>query len=214
MSVDPSHAPGPPAPDAFHLAVDYAGVLTMFVVSLVAWLGFQVKGGELVLLGTWGLVVGSGGAVAASLLVRRKLAILPAVYGSAALLFGGATLVFHDPNIVEMKTTIIDTGLGVLMLGGLVLGKSPIRMLMGQAVHLTDIGWRKLTLRFGLFFLAMAIGNEVVRHQSHELWLAYRTAGSVVLTFIFAAFQAPLMLRETCHPQPQGLHPPGDPPSA
>ena len=210
MSADPSPAPGPPAPDYFHLAVDYAGVLMMLGVSLVAWLGFHVKGADLVLAGTWGLVVGSAGAVAASLLVRRKLAVLPAVYGSAALLFGGATLVFHDPNIVEMKTTIIDTGLGVLMLGGLALGKSPIRMLMGQAVHLTEMGWRKLTLRFGLFFLAMAVGNEVVRHQSHELWLAYRTAGSVVLTFLFAAFQAPLMMRETCHPEPPGSHPPTD----
>ena len=210
MSADPSPAPGPPAPDYFHLAVDYSGVLMMLCVSLVAWLGFHVKGADLVLAGTWGLVVGSAAAVAASLLVRRKLAVLPAVYGSAALLFGGATLVFHDPNIVEMKTTIIDTGLGVLMLGGLALGKSPIRMLMGQAVHLTEMGWRKLTLRFGLFFLAMAVGNEVVRHQSHELWLAYRTAGSVVLTFLFAAFQAPLMMRETCHPEPPGLHPPTD----
>ncbi len=214
MPVDPSHTPGPPAPDYFHLAVDYAGVLMMLCVSLVAWLGFHVKGADLVLVGTWGLVVGSGGAVAASLIVRRKLALMPAVYGSAALLFGGATLVFHDPNIVEMKTTIIDTGLGALMLGGLALGRSPIKMLMGQAVHLTETGWRQLTLRFGLFFLAMAVGNEVVRHQSHELWLAYRTAGSVVLTFVFAAFQAPLLLTETCQPAPSGLHPPGDPPTA
>ena len=211
MSADPSHAAAPPAPDYFHLGVDYAGVLMMLVVSLVAWLGFHLKGADLVLAGTWGLVVGSGGAVAASLVVRRKLAVLPAVYGTAALLFGGATLIFHDPNIVEMKTTIIDTGLGVLMLGGLALGKSPIRMLMGHAVHLTETGWRKLTLRFGLFFLAMAVGNEVVRHQSHELWLAYRTAGSIILTFVFAAFQAPLMLKETCHPNPAGLRPPEDP---
>jgi len=210
MSAEPSHVPVPPAPDYFHLAVDYAGVLMMLCVSLVAWLAFHVKGADLVLVGTWGLVVGSGGAVIASLIVRRKLAILPAVYGSAALLFGGATLIFHDPNIVEMKTTIIDSGLGVLMLGGLAIGKSPIRLLMGQAVHLTEAGWRKLTLRFGLFFLAMAVGNEFVRHQSHELWLAYRTAGSVVMTFLFAAFQAPLILRETCHPEPPASCPPTD----
>jgi intracellular septation protein len=190
------------------MAVDYAGVLMMLAVSLVAWLGFHMKGASLVLASTWGLVLGSGAAVLASLIVRRKLAVMPAVYGSAALLFGGATLFYRDPSIVEMKTTVIDTGLAVLMLGGLAIGKSPIRMLMGQAVQLTDSGWRKLTLRFGLFFLAMAIGNELVRRQSHELWLAYRTAGSLLLTFVFAAFQAPLILRETVHPDPAGLHPP------
>ena len=66
MSADPSHAAAPPAPDYFHLGVDYAGVLMMLCVSLVAWLGFHLKGADLVLAGTWGLVVGSGGAVAAS----------------------------------------------------------------------------------------------------------------------------------------------------
>ena len=123
MSADPSHAAAPPAPDYFHLGVDYAGVLMMLCVSLVAWLGFHLKGADLVLAGTWGLVVGSGGAVAASLVVRRKLAILPAVYGTAALLFGGATL----------------SGFAWVMLFGIVVGTSssifiaaPILLFLGE----------------------------------------------------------------------------------
>ena len=183
-------------PDYFHMFVDYAGLLTMLMTSLVGWLVFHLKGAPLVLVATWGLVAGSAVAVLASLVVRRKVATMPAIYGAAALVFGGLTLFYKDPQIVEMKTTFIDSGLGLLMLGGFAMGKSPIKLLMGQAIQLTDRGWKTLTLRFGFFFLAMALANEVVRHQSHELWLSFRVVGSIVLTLIFSGFQAPLMMRE------------------
>lgn len=208
MASDQDSPAVAPRPDYFHLFVDYAGLGAMLVVSLVCWLALHLKGAELVLAATWGLVAGSAVAVGASLIVRRKIATMPAIYGATALVFGGLTLFYRDPQIVEMKTTFIDTGLGVLMLGGLAMGRSPIRLLMGQAIHLSDRGWKTLTLRFGVFFLAMALTNEIVRHQSHELWLSFRVLGSVVLTLIFSALQAPLLLREA-HP---AAEPPADDP--
>ena len=107
------------------------------------------------------------------------------------------TLVFHDPRILKMKTTFIDAALGLFLLGGFALGKSPIKLLMGQALTLTDKAWRGLTLRFGLFFLAMAGLNEVVwRTQPDAVWVAFRFPGLIILSLLFSATQAPGMLKD------------------
>ena len=183
-------------PDLFHLGVDYAGPATFLLTFLVS-MPFD-KGQERILFATWGLVAGSAAALVICFLVRRRIAPLPAFFGGAALLFGTVARVFHDPTIVKMKTTFIDGALGVMMLWGLFLGRSPIKLLMGQGLHLSDLAWKRLTLRVGLFFLAMAVANEVVwRTQPDVVWVFFRWPGLIVLTIVFTAFQAPMILKET-----------------
>jgi len=200
MSTEqPALAP-PAKPDLFHLGVDYAGPVMFLVTFLVSMP--LVKGQERILWATWGLVAGSAAALIVCFIVRRRIAPLPAFFGGAALLFGIVALVFHDPTIVKMKTTFIDGALGVMMLWGLFLGRSPIKLLMVQGLHLSDLAWKRLTLRFGLFFLAMAVANEVVwRTQPDVVWVFFRWPGLIILTVVFTAFQAPLILRESLHSQ-------------
>ena len=63
-------------------------------------------------------------------------------------------------------------------------------------INLTDEGWRKLTLRWALFFLALAVLNEIVwRTQSTDFWVAFKVFGVVPITFVFAALQVPLMTK-------------------
>ena len=187
-----------PKPDLFNLAVDYTGPVAMMVVFIGSMVIGYPKGPDRLLLATWGLVAGSALALVTCFVVRRRIAPLPALYGAAALLFGSLTLIFHDPAIVKMKTTVIDAALGAVMIGGFALGKSPIRILMGEAVHLTERGWRTLTVRFGVFFFGLAGLNEYVwRTQPDATWVFFRMPGLLILTLVFAAFQAPLMMRET-----------------
>ena len=55
---------------------------------------------------------------------------------------------------------------------------------------------RKLMLRFGLFYWALAILNEVVwRTQSESTWVLFRSFGLQVLTVAFALTQVPLLMR-------------------
>lgn len=188
-----SQAASPPPPaahklDSFQMAVDYAGIIAMGVAYLVT---------RQILVATFALVVGAAIGLGMSLMIRRRIAPLPAIYGGAALVFGTLTLVFHDPTIVKMKTTIIDAVLGLVMLGGLFLGKSPIKLLIGDVLPLTDKGWRSLTLRFGLFFLVLAALNEIIwRTQPEWVWVSFRVPGLVGLTLVFAMAQTPLFMRE------------------
>ena len=154
-------------------------------------------GGRDVLRATWWLVGGSALALLWIYAVERRLAVMPAVWGVAALVFGVATLVFHDPRIVKMKTTAIDLALGLGMFAGLWLRRNPLKALIGDALHLTDAGWRRLTLRYGVFFLVMAALNEAVwRTQPDAVWVAFRFPGLILLAVAFAFTQVPTMMKE------------------
>ena len=84
--------------------------------------------------------------------------LIVAVGGSALW-----TLLLHDELFIKLKPTIIYVLFGGVLIGGLMFGKALLGMVFDQMFHLTDEGWRKLTLRWALFFFALAALNEIVR---------------------------------------------------
>ena len=188
MSEAPSATP-PALPPALRAAADYLGP-ALFALAFLF-------GGRDVLRATWWLVGGSLASLLWIYAVERRLALMPALWGGAALVFGVASLVFHDPRIVKMKTTFIDLALGLAMFGGLYLKRNPLKALIGDALKISDAGWRRLTLRYGVFFLVMAALNEVVwRTQPDATWVFFRFPGLVILAVLFAFTQVPTMLKE------------------
>jgi intracellular septation protein len=112
------------------------------------------------------------------------------------VVFGGLTLVLHNELFIKVKPTIIYVLFGGVLIGGLVFNKPLLGMVFDQMFHLTEEGWRKLTLRWALFFFALAVLNEIVwRTQSTDTWVTFKAFGVLPLTFIFAAFQYPLLQR-------------------
>ena len=93
-------------------------------------------------LATWFVVGGSALALVVGLVVERRLAPLPAFSGVLALVFGGASLLLHRADILQMKMTIVDGVLGAVLFGGLALKKNPLKALLGGAFDLTDGAWR------------------------------------------------------------------------
>lgn len=146
-------------------------------------------------LATWFVVGGSAVALAAGFALERKIAPLPAFSGGLALVFGGASLLLHRADILQMKMTIVDGVLGAALFGGLALKKNPLKALLGGAFNMPDQAWKVLAVRYGLFWWACALANEVVRRtQSAETWAVFRVAvmGAAVL---FALAQTPFMMR-------------------
>jgi intracellular septation protein len=143
-------------------------------------------------------------SLAVSLVVMRRLPILPLVSGIVVLVFGGLALWLHDDRFIKMKPTIINGLFGAVLLGGLVFGKSLLGYVFDSAFKLTDEGWRKLTLRWGLFLLFLAVLNEVVwrglaatmpPEPANDLWVDFKVFGLIGLTFVFTLFQLPLINR-------------------
>jgi intracellular septation protein len=140
-------------------------------------------------------------AMIASYVVTRHVPIMALVTGVIVLVFGTLTLVLHDETFIKVKPTIIYGLFAAVLLGGLLFGRSFIAILFNQMFNLTPQGWRILTMRWALFFLSMAVLNEVIwRTQSTDFWVAFKALGVFPLTVVFAIAQMPLTKRYHLEP--------------
>ena len=109
---------------------------------------------------------------------------MPLVAAIVVVVFGALTLVLQNEMFIKLKPTIIYLLFSGVLLGGLALGKPLLSMVFDSVFNLTEEGWRKLTLRWALFFAALALLNEVVwRTQSTDVWVTFKVFGVVPLTF-------------------------------
>jgi intracellular septation protein len=135
-------------------------------------------------------------ALAIAYALTRHLPIMPLVTAIIVVVFGTLTIVLHDELFIKVKPTIIYVLFGGILLGGLAFRKSLLGVVFDSVFHLTEEGWRKLTLRWALFFFGLAVLNEIVwRTQSTDVWVSFKVFGVMPLTFIFAALQYPLLTR-------------------
>jgi intracellular septation protein len=133
-------------------------------------------------------------ALAVSYVLTRHLPVMPVITAIIVVVFGGLTLLLQDETFIKLKPTIIYVLFGAALLGGLVFGKSLLGMVFDSVFNLTDEGWRKLTLRWGVFFLALAVLNEIVwRNFSTDTWVNFKVFGFLPLTLVFAMAQFPLL---------------------
>ena len=128
--------------------------------------------------------------------LTRKLAVMPLVTAVIVLVFGGLTLWLQDETFIKMKPTIVN-GLFAAALGaGLLLKKPFLQIVFEGAFDLTDVGWRRVTLAWTLFFAFMAVLNEILwRNLTTDAWVTFKTFGSPAITFVFAIGLTPLLTR-------------------
>jgi intracellular septation protein len=135
-------------------------------------------------------------ALLISYLRTRRLPTMPLVTAVLVVIFGALTIYFKDPRFIKMKPTILYCAFGAALIGGLAFNKPLLPIIFDNAMALTERGWRILTLRWGIFFFALAILNEIVwRTQSTNVWVAFKFPGTVIIIFLFTMTQVPLMVR-------------------
>jgi intracellular septation protein len=135
-------------------------------------------------------------ALAVSYVLTRHIAVMPVVTAIVVLAFGSLTLLLHDETFIKLKPTIIYSLFGATLLGGYAFNKPLLAIVFDAMFHLTEEGWRKLTLRWALFFFAMAVGNEIAwRTLTTNQWLWSKLIVFAPLTFVFAVLQYPLLMK-------------------
>ncbi|MGD9540801.1 septation protein A [Methylocystis sp.] len=134
--------------------------------------------------------------LAVSWAITRHLPAMPVVTAAMVLVFGSLTYFLHDETFIKLKVTILYTLFGAGLIGALYFGKLLLPIVFDMAIHIDDAGWRKLTIRWGLFFFALAGLNEVLRRVlTTDAWVNFKVFGILPLTIIFALTQAPLIMR-------------------
>ena len=145
---------------------------------------------------TASIMVATALALALSYIVERRIPMMPLITAGIIGVFGGLTLWLQDETFIKMKPTIIQVIIGTVLYSGLLTKRLFLKSLMGAAWHITDEGWRVLTVRFALFFFLMGALNEVVwRTQSTDLWVNFKVFGLMGLTIVFILTQLPLLKR-------------------
>lgn len=133
-----------------------------------------------------------------SKIVFKHLPVMPFVSGLVVLVFGSLSIWLQDETFIKMKPTIVNTLFGVTLLGGLAFGTSLLGYVFNAAFQLDAEGWRKLTLRWGIFFLFLAVLNEVVwRNFSADVWVNFKVWGTMPITILFTLAQMPLIMKHS-----------------
>ena len=160
-----------------------------------------------IFIATGVLMVGVVAALGASWLMTRHLPIMPLVTAVAVLFFGALTFIFQDELFIKMKPTIVNSIFGAALLIGLAMGKPLLPIVLDSMMRLTELGWRILTLRWGLFFFLLAGLNELVwRSQTTDFWVSFKVFGTMPITIVFALAQIPLLMKYEIKDEDQTEH--------
>lgn len=110
------------------------------------------------------------------------------------VIMGGLTVYLNDEMFIKMKPTLLFGFFGVVLGVGLLRGRSFLRDVMDAALPLQPQGWMILTRRLALFFISLAVANELIwRFGSTEAWVFFKTFGDTLALLAFFASQYPLL---------------------
>ena len=194
MTDAPAPEPAAKTDSRLRQLVDFGGLLAFGAAFLVMRLR-GMSGDDALVHATWFLVAGSAVGVAVGLIVEKRLALMPLLVGGFALVFGLLTVLTGDGLWVKVKVTALNLSLAVALIGGVMLGKQPLKHLLGTVIPINDPAWRTLTLRYGVYFLVVAVVNELVRSEALVAWAAGRIGqGHVDPADVWVSFRGVLWM--------------------
>ena len=133
-------------------------------------------------------------ALVVSYLHLKKVSTPLLITSFLVLIFGGLTIFFKDATFIKLKPTIVYFLFSSFLLLGLMLKKNFLKIYLSNLIKLNEVGWNILTKRWAIFFLTMAILNEIIwRNFSTDFWVSFKVFGFLPITIIFMILQNNLM---------------------
>jgi intracellular septation protein len=192
-------SPARPSSPGLRMAIDFGPLVVFFLVNTL------MPGPQLarVLAATGAFMVAIFVALGVSYWKTRHISPMLWISGLLVLVFGGLTLWYRDATFIKMKPTFVYTMFAVVLGYGLATRKPLLQMLLETAYPgLTERGWRLLTINWTVFFLFMAVLNEIVWRvtapgPADDLtkWAAFKLWGVIPLTMVFALLNVPMLMR-------------------
>ena len=196
MSQDTVETQKPGINPLLKLALEFGPLALFFFANSYGDRLFGVAQDRRIFVATGIFMVASLVALALSRVLMGYLPRMAIVNAVVVSVFGGLTIALDDAFFIKVKPTIVNALFGCVLLGGLYFGRSLLALVLESVLQLDEAGWRKLTLRWGLFFYVLAVINEVVwRTQTTDFWVSFKAFGIMPLTIVFALAQVPLILK-------------------
>ncbi len=178
----------------FFLTFKVAGAYPQQSIALAgASLGWMIGDGTVppdqapILLATAVAIVASLIQVGGLLARGRKVDTMLWISLVVIVVFGGATIWFHDETFIKWKPSILYWLFGSALLAGhLIWGKNLVRSLLGEQIAASDPVWTRLLWAWIAFFAAMGVVNLVVAYSvPTETWVSFKLFGLFGLTLAF-----------------------------
>jgi intracellular septation protein len=156
-----------------------------------------------VVFSKWGIFAATGVFMVTSVVslayfwvTQRRLPTMPLVTAVLVLVLGGLTLYLQDETFIKLKLTVINGLFGTTLLVGLLLRRTMLKHLLGEALQLADRGWKVMTYLWIVYFYSLAALNEVVwRNTTTETWVKFKIIAIPVLTLVFFLALTPVISR-------------------
>ena len=176
-------------------ATDF-GPLLIFFVTYVGGRRWANLGDDAILYATGAIIAATLVALAVTYALERKIAPMPLVSGILITVFGGVTLLLHDPVYLILKTTIFYGLAATALAVGLMMDRPFIKYIFNGAFALPHNAWRLLTWRWMFFFLALGALNVVVyMYWGLDVWVNFKVWGVMGAVFLFTMSQVPFIAK-------------------
>lgn len=119
------------------------------------------------------------------------------------VVFGGATIYFHNETFIKWKPTVLYWCFAAaLLFSQMFLKKNLIRTMMEKQMSLPEGIWRRVNLSWIAFFITMGMLNLYVAFNfSTASWVNFKLFGSMGLMFAFIIVQSLMLSKYIKEPQ-------------
>ena len=162
------------------------------------YLSALISGGEVslaqapIIIATAVAIIATAGQILWLMLRRQVVDRMLWVSLAIIVVFGGATIYFHDEHFIKLKPTVLYWCFALALLGAqFAMGKNLIRSMMGSQMKLPDEVWKRLNLAWGRFFAVMGVVNLYVAYSfTLEFWVNFKLFGFLGLMIGFVIVQS------------------------
>lgn len=146
---------------------------------------------------TIALLIATFISLAINFYLTRKLAKMPLFSALILGLFGSLTIFSGDEIFIKIKPTLINLLFAIILLIGYLNRKPFLKILLEGAFSISDKAWMSLSLRWAIFFVGLAVLNEVIwRNFPTDFWVQFKVFGILPISIAFTISQIPFIIKK------------------
>jgi intracellular septation protein len=171
--------------------IDFLPLIVFFTVFKLS------KSPKPIIDATIALVVVTTMVLIIDYIINKHISMTPLFSALILGFFGGLTIFSGNEIFIKIKPTIINSCFAIFLFAGYFFKKPLLKYIFGAAMEISYHAWMVLSLRWGCFFVFLAILNEIIwRNFSTEFWVKFKVFGMLPCSIIFALINTPYIIKQ------------------